>query len=157
MSDRLILKTCNVQPVHEILRCAVKFKGIETSYQTLHDGPPQFIDHGNAIVGLHNIIAHLEDRFPAPPLLLGDAMARSRQRMIFWQIVERAQRNEIAELLEEFSPYVINALLTRTFLTGENPTIVDIAVAALCINGPSPYAEFRHVITEFCGQQMEVA
>jgi glutathione S-transferase len=157
MSDRLILKTCDIQPAHAILICAAKFKGIQAAYQTLRNAPPQFIDNGNTIIGFHNIVAHLEDRFPAPPLLIGDPMTRSRQRMVLWQLVEKLENANVIEVLCDFEPYVTEAVHDGTYLTGDNPTIVDIAVAALCVNEPPPFYEFHVMVSQFCRQQAEVA
>jgi len=158
--NQLILKTHDAAPLDSILRCAVKFKGLNIVHHHLHhDEPPCFVDDGNVILGLHNIIAHLEDRFPAPPLLIGDPIARSRQRMVCWQLTERVAQNaaDLYEVMADFVPYINNALATGAYLTGDKPTIVDVAVAAICDKNLAPFAEFYDIMLGYCRAQTEVA
>jgi len=157
MANQLVLKTCDLQLTHSILRCAVKYKGLDVIYHHLREGPPQFIDDGNTVAGFHNIIAHLEDRFPAPPLLVGDPMARSRQRMVFWQLTEALEHHGVVQALRDFIPFIEIAVRDGTYITGDAPTIIDVAVAAVCANEPAPFQDFRAIMEGFCQAQSEVA
>ena len=157
MANQLVLKTCDTDPVHTVLLCVTKFKGLEVIHHHLQHEPPAFIDDGNTILGFHNIIAHIEERFPAPPLLIGDPISRSRQRMVFSQLIDNTQHYGAVHALREFEPFVAAALKSGSYLTGDLPTIVDVAVAALCTNEPSPFAEFRNIMQGFCTRQLEVA
>lgn len=102
----------------ELVKHACHFKNIPFVTSTRPDNRLCLATPTIEVIDILPILAFLEDKYPAPPLILGDPEVKAGINMVI-QAYLRKPENTIEQLLEETS-------YATPWLLGAYPTVIDL-------------------------------
>ena len=93
-----------------IIANTLKLKGVPFEHKKAEANVPILVTRNFELHGLHSIIQYLDERFPVPQLISGDADNRARIRAISRLLIKNP--SYISDLIKQADPFILGNHLT---------------------------------------------